>query len=144
MAELIQADWAAIGVKADIVSYEWGEYLKRSKAEDRDGAVLLGWTGDNGDPDNFLAVLLGCDGVGGSNRAQWCHKPFEDLIQKAKTITDVAERARLYERAQLVFKEQAPWATIAHSVVFMPVRNNVVDYRIDPFGGHPFYGVDLK
>jgi dipeptide transport system substrate-binding protein len=143
MAELIQADWAAVGVEAEIVSFEWGEYLKRSKAEDRDGAVLLGWTGDNGDPDNFLAVLLGCDGVGGSNRAQWCHQPFEDLIQKAKVTSDVAERTKLYEEAQLVFKEQAPWATIAHSVVFMPVRNEVKDYRIDPFGGHIFYGVDL-
>ncbi len=143
MAELIQADWAAIGVEAEIVSYEWGEYLDRSKAEDRDGAVLLGWTGDNGDPDNFLAVLLGCDGVGGSNRAQWCHQPFEDLIQKAKVTSDVAERTALYEEAQLIFKEQAPWATIAHSVVYMPVRNEVQDYRIDPFGGHIFYGVDL-
>lgn len=143
MAELIQADWAAVGVEAEIVSFEWGEYLKRSKAEDRDGAVLLGWTGDNGDPDNFLAVLLGCDGVGGSNRAQWCHQPFEDLIQKAKITSDVAERTKLYEQAQQVFKEQAPWATIAHSVVFMPVRNEVKDYRIDPFGGHIFYGVDL-
>ncbi len=144
MAELIQADWAAIGVKAEIVSYEWGEYLKRSKSKDRDGAVLLGWTGDNGDPDNFLAVLLGCDGVGGSNRAMWCHKPFEDVIQKAKIVSDSAERTRLYEEAQIIFKEQAPWATIAHSVVFVPVRKNVMDYRIDPFGGHPFYGVDLK
>ncbi|MGI9318393.1 MAG: ABC transporter substrate-binding protein [bacterium] len=143
MAELIQADWAAVGVEAEIVSFEWGEYLKRSKAEDRDGAVLLGWTGDNGDPDNFLAVLLGCDGVGGSNRAQWCHQPFEDIIQKAKVTSDVAERTKLYEEAQIVFKEQAPWATIAHSVVFMPVRKEVKDYRIDPFGGHIFYGVDL-
>jgi dipeptide transport system substrate-binding protein len=125
------------------VSFEWGEYLKRSKAEDRDGAVLLGWTGDNGDPDNFLAILLGCDGVGGSNRAQWCHQPFEDLIQKAKVTSDTAERTDLYEQAQLVFKEQAPWATIAHSVVFMPVRKEVKDYLIDPFGGHIFYGVDL-
>ncbi len=144
MAELIQADWAKVGVTAEIVSYEWGEYLKRSKDKDRDGAVLLGWTGDNGDPDNFLAVLLGCDGVGGSNRAQWCHAPFEDLIQKAKTTSDMDERIKLYEEAQLVFKEQAPWATIAHSVVFKPIRPEVVDFRIDPFGGHVFYGVDLK
>ncbi len=144
MAELIQADWAKVGVKAEIVSYEWGEYLSRSKDKNRDGAVLLGWTGDNGDPDNFLAVLLGCDGVGGSNRAQWCYKPFEDLIQKAKQVSDPAERTKLYEQAQLVFKEQAPWATIAHSVVYEPVRNEVKDYRIDPFGGHIFYGVDLK
>ena len=144
MAELIQADWAKVGVEAKIVSYEWGEYLKRSKDVKRDGAVLLGWTGDNGDPDNFLAVLLGCDAVGGSNRAQWCHQPFEDLVQKAKVTSDAAERTKLYEEAQLVFKDQAPWATIAHSVVFKPVRKEVKDFKIDPFGGHVFYGVDLQ
>jgi dipeptide transport system substrate-binding protein len=144
MAELIQADWAKVGVEADIVTYEWGEYLERSKDKNRDGAVLLGWTGDNGDPDNFLAVLLGCDGVGGSNRAQWCHKPFEDLIQQAKVVSDNDKRAELYKQAQIVFKEQAPWATIAHSVVFKPVRKEVKNFKIDPFGGHVFYGVDIE
>jgi dipeptide transport system substrate-binding protein len=144
MAELIQSDFDKIGVKVEIVSYEWGEYLKRSKAEDRDGAVLLGWTGDNGDPDNFLAVLLGCDGVGGSNRAQWCNKEFEDLIQKAKVVSDKAERTKLYEQAQVVFKREAPWATIAHSVVFKAMRKEVEGYKIDPFGGHNFYGVNIK
>ncbi len=144
MAELIQADWAAVGVEAEIVSYEWGEYLERSKAKDRDGAVLLGWTGDNGDPDNFLAVLLGCDGVGGSNRAQWCYKPFEDLIQQAKVVSDNDKRSDLYKQAQTVFKEQAPWATIAHSVVFKPIRKEVKNFKIDPFGGHVFYGVDIE
>lgn len=144
MAELIQADFSKVGVEAEIVSYEWGEYLKRSKDKDRDGAVLLGWTGDNGDPDNFLAVLLGCDAVGGANRAMWCYQPFEDLIQKAKVVSDMAERTKLYEQAQVIFKEQAPWATIAHSIVFKPIRKEVVDFKIDPFGGHVFYGVDLK
>jgi len=143
MAELIQADWKAVGVEAEIVSYEWGEYLSLSKAKDRDGAVLLGWTGDNGDPDNFLAVLLGCDGVGGSNRAEWCYKPFEDLIQQAKTVSDYDKRSDLYKQAQIVFKEQAPWATIAHSVVFKPIRKEVKNFKIDPFGGHVFYGVDI-
>mgnify|MGYP001828195714 FL=1 len=143
MAEVIQADWAKVGVNAKIVTYEWGEYLKRSKDGEHQ-TVLLGWTGDNGDPDNFLAVLLGCDAVGGANRARWCYKPFEDLIQKAKVVSDAAERTKLYEQAQLVFKEQAPWVTIAHSIVYMPVRKEVMDYKIDPFGGHIFYGVDIK
>lgn len=144
MAELIQADWAAVGVKADITSYEWGEYLKRSKDLDRDGAVLLGWTGDNGDPDNFMAVLLGCDGVEGSNRAQWCNPEFDALVNKAKVTADVAERTKLYQEAQTVFKREAPWATIAHSVVFKPVRKEVKNFKIDPFGGHVFYGVDIE
>ncbi len=144
MAELIQADFAKIGVDVEIVSYEWGEYLSRSKELNRDGAVLLGWTGDNGDPDNFLAVLLGCDGREASNRAQWCHQPFEDLILQAKQTTDQAERTKLYEDAQVIFKDQAPWATIAHSVVYMPMRNEVQGYKVHPLGGHIFYGVSVE
>ncbi|WBU54528.1 ABC transporter substrate-binding protein [Paracoccus sp. SCSIO 75233] len=143
MAEMIQADFSEIGVNAEIVSYEWGEYLERSKAEDRDGAVLLGWTGDNGDPDNFLAVLLGCDAVGDANRAQWCNEDFDGIIKQAKEESDQAERTRLYEEAQVIFKDQAPWATIAHSVVNEPISTKVQGYKIDPFGGHVFYGVSL-
>jgi len=144
-AELIQADFAKIGVKVEIVSYEWGEYLKKSTELKRDGAVILGWTGDNGDPDNFLGVLLGCAGAvdGGSNRAHWCNKDFEDLIQKAKVTADQAERTKLYEQAQVVFKEQAPWATLDHSTVFMPMGKNVTGYVMDPLGLHDFSTVDI-
>ncbi|MEK0082487.1 ABC transporter substrate-binding protein [Benzoatithermus flavus] len=144
MAELIQADWRAVGVEAEIVSYEWGEYLKRSSAGEHQ-TVLLGWTGDNGDPDNFLGTLLGCDGAhGGANRARWCYQPFDDLIQKAKRVSDMAERTKLYEQAQVVFKEEAPWVTIAHSVVYEPVRKEVEGYKVSPLGVHVFYGVDIK
>ncbi len=53
MAEMLQSDWAKIGIKQIIVSYEWGEYIKRSKGgENR--RMLIGWSGDNGDPDNWL------------------------------------------------------------------------------------------
>lgn len=143
MAELMQEDMAKIGVKAKIVTYEWGEYLKRSKAGEHQ-MVLLGWTGDNGDPDNFMHVLLGCAAAKGSNRARWCHKPFDDLLLQAKATTDQAERTKLYEQAQVIFKEEAPWFTIAHSVVSMPMSKNVEGYVMDPFGGHSFYQVDLK
>ena len=144
MAEMLQADFAKVGVDVEIVSYEWGEYLKRSSMKDRDGAVLMGWVGDNGDPDNFLSVLLSCDAVGGSNRSQWCNAEFNDLIDKAKTVSDIDERIRLYEEAQVVFKREAPWATIAHSMVSEPISVRVENYKVDPFGGHIFYGVDLK
>jgi dipeptide transport system substrate-binding protein len=143
MAELIQADFAKVGVTAEIVSYEWGEYLKRSAAKDRDGALLMGWTGDNGDPDNFLNVLLGCDGLGGTNRAQWCNKEFDDLVKKAATISDQAERTKLYEQAQAIFKDQAPWATIAHSVITVPMAKKVQGFVMDPLGHHQFNNVDV-
>ena len=72
---------------------------------------MLGWTGDNGDPDNFLDTLLGCDAVGGNNRAQWCNKDFDDLIKKAKQTADQAERTKLYEQAQVVFKQRGAVGT---------------------------------
>mgnify|MGYP001236575737 CR=1 FL=1 len=144
MAELLQADFARIGVDVDIVTYEWGEYLQRSSDPNRDGAALFGWTGDNGDPDNFFGVLLSCEGVGGANRAQWCSEEFNNLIEQARQVSDVDERTRLYEEAQVIFKREAPWATIAHSLVSEPISVRVENYKIDPLGKHNFYGVDLN
>jgi dipeptide transport system substrate-binding protein len=145
MAELIQADWAKVGVDAEIVTYEWGEYLQRSRDGEHD-TMLLGWTGDNGDPDNFMGVLLGCTAAAsGGNRARWCHEGFDSLLNQARQITDQAERTALYEEAQLIFKDEAPWVTIAHSIVFKPVRKEVTGFIVHPLGSHIFYdGVDLK
>jgi dipeptide transport system substrate-binding protein len=145
IAELMQADLIKIGVKAQIKSFEWGEYRKRAQNGEHQMAQL-GWTGDNGDPDNFLHTLLGCDAVqnSGGNIAKFCYKPFDDLVVKAKTVTDQAERTELYRKAQVVFKEQAPWFTIAHAVQLVPVRDEVIDFKLSPFGRHTFYGVDIK
>jgi len=142
-AELMQSDFAKVGVKVEIVSYEWAEYLDKSKAKDRDGAVILGWTGDNGDPDNFLDTLLGCNAVGGNNRAQWCNQEFDALVKKAKETSDPAERTKLYEEAQVVFKREAPWATIDHSLSVVPMRKNVEGFVQSPLGDFAFDGVDI-
>jgi dipeptide transport system substrate-binding protein len=145
IAELAQADLAKVGVTAKIVSYEWGEYRKRAQNGEHMMAQL-GWTGDNGDPDNFLHTLLGCDSAktNGSNIAKFCHQPFEDVVVKAKRVSDQAQRAELYKQAQRIFHEEAPWFVVAHSVQYKPVRKEVVDFKLSPFGRHAFYGVDLK
>ncbi|WP_423206935.1 ABC transporter substrate-binding protein [Paracoccus yeei] len=144
-AELIQNDFSKIGVKVDIVSYEWGEYLKKSMEEGRKGAVILGWTGDNGDPDNFLSVLLSCAAAtpGGANRAYWCNQEFSDIIAKAKTTSDHAERVKLYEQAQVIFKQDEPWATLAHSTQYVPMRKEVTGFVQSPLGDYTFETVDL-
>ena len=144
MAVMIQQDLARIGVTVEIVTYEWAEYLARSKTVDRDGAMLFGFTGDNGDPDNFLSVPLGCAGVGGTNRANWCNPQFDALLKKAAMIVDMDERAKLYDEAQKIFKQEVPWVTIAHSVVSIPMRDRVMNYVMDPFDHHDFSSVDIR
>ncbi|MGJ7614388.1 MULTISPECIES: ABC transporter substrate-binding protein [unclassified Variovorax] len=146
IAELMQADLAKINVKAEIKSFEWGEYRKRLQAGEHQMG-MMGWTGDNGDPDNFLYTLLGCasaKSASGSNVSKFCYQPYEDLVVKAKSTTRQADRDALYKKAQVIFKEQAPWFTIAHAVQLKPVRKEVVDFKLSPFGRHTFYGVDMK
>lgn len=144
MAELIQADWEKVGIKTKLLTYEWGEYRKRSKTGEQH-AMMFGWSGDNGDPDNFFVPLLGCSAVkGGGNVARWCNKDFEDLIQKAKGVTKQADRAALYEKAQVILKDEAPWITLAHSVRFDPVRKEVSGYKMDATAHHYFHKVDIS
>ncbi|ATM88087.1 ABC transporter substrate-binding protein [Yersinia massiliensis] len=143
MAEMIQSDWAKVGVKAKIVTYEWGEYLKRAKDGEHE-TVMMGWTGDNGDPDNFFATLFSCDAAKqGSNYSKWCYKPFEDVIQPARAESDHDKRVALYKQAQVVMHDQAPALIVAHSTVYEPVRKEVKGYVVDPLGKHHFENVSL-
>jgi len=144
MAEMIQNDWAKIGVKAKIVTYEWGEYLKRAKAGEHQ-TVMMGWTGDNGDPDNFFATLFSCAAAkDGSNYSRWCYKPFEDQIQPARAEADHNKRIEYYKQAQVVMHDQAPALIIAHSTVYEPVSKKVSGYVVDPLGKHHFENVDIQ
>lgn len=143
MAEMLQSDWAKIGIKAKIVSYEWGEYIKRSKGGEQ-GAMLIGWSGDNGDPDNWLGTLYGCDAMDGNNFSKWCYKPYDDLIKQAKATSDQAKRTELYQKAQHILKEQVPITPIAHSTVYQPMSDKVKGFKISPFALNSFYGVSVE
>lgn len=144
IAEMMQSDLAKLGINAKLVTYEWGEYRKRMQQGEHITGQL-GWTGDNGDPDNFF-FLRGCSAArpGGQNLSKWCNKEFDDRLKKAAAMSDNKERAKLYEEMQLIQKEDAPDMTIAHSIVYEPMRKEVTGYKMSPFNRHEFYGVDMK
>ncbi len=145
VAELMQADLAKVGVRARIVSYEWGEYRKRLQAGEAPMAEM-GWTGDNGDPDNFFTPNASCAAarMGGGSVSKWCNKAFDALIQQAAQLPDQAARAKLYEQAQVVMHDEAPFFLIAHSVTFQPLRREVTGFVMSPLGVHSFDQVDLQ
>ncbi|ALU62243.1 peptide ABC transporter substrate-binding protein [Pseudomonas syringae pv. lapsa] len=142
MAEMLQADWAKVGIKVKIVSYEWGEYLKRTKNGEHD-ISLIGWTGDNGDPDNWLGTLYSCAAIGGNNYSMWCDEKYDQLVKAAVATTDRAKRTDLYQQAQRYLKEQVPITPVAHSTVNQPLRAEVRDFHVSPFGRNNFSGVSI-
>ena len=144
IAEMMQADLAKIGVNAKLVTFEWGEYRKRMQQGEHTTG-MLGWTGDNGDPDNFF-FLRGCEAArpGGQNLSKWCNKAFDERLEKARTIADVKERSKLYQEMQVIEHDDAPDVKIAHSIVYEAMRKEVSGYKQSPFGSHQFNGVELK
>ncbi|GLS23298.1 ABC transporter substrate-binding protein [Labrys miyagiensis] len=145
MGELMQADLAKVGINAKLVTYEWGDYRKRLQNGE---ATLpqMGWTGDNGDPDNFF-FLFACDSSGkpvSQNYPRWCNKDYNDLLEKGRASFDNAERVKIYQQMQQITHDEVPYLNVAHSLVFNVTRSNVVGYKVSPLGRAEFHETDLK
>jgi peptide/nickel transport system substrate-binding protein len=125
-------DLKKVGINANVTSYDWGTYLKRQREQPDDMDMFqLGWTGDNGDPDNFLAVLF--DGMASpAIRTQWKNQRYHDLMQQGKQTIDQAKRAEIYKEAQQLMYDEVPVVTVAHSTVIWPMRNNVMNFKLHP------------
>jgi peptide/nickel transport system substrate-binding protein/dipeptide transport system substrate-binding protein len=141
MAQLIQQDWAKIGVRAHIKTYEWGEYLKRANNGEHN-VYMSGWSGETGDADDFLTPNLSC--ATNKSGIKFCNAEFEKLIDEARATPDTKKRIALYEKAQEIFKRERPWITMAHSTVYIPIRKDVVGFKMAPNGSVDFEGVYRK
>lgn len=143
-AEMIRENWLEIGVTATVVTATGRDFIKQTMVGQHD-AALFGWIGETLDRSQFLAPILGCDAVGsGANRSNWCNENYDRLLQEAARAKSPGERETLYDLAQEILDEEVPVLPIAHSISFTPMRNEVVNYRPSPLGGHYFYGVDLE
>lgn len=107
--------------------------------------VSAGWAGDNGDPDNFLTPMLSCEAAkNGENYARWCNEKFQALIDQARATVNPEERIKLYEQAQVIFNQDQPWISMAHTRMFTAMRNNVEGYVISPLTTNNFATTQVK
>jgi len=135
MAKLIQSDLQQIGIRVNIVSYEWVTFLRKlSRGEHQ--SVLLGWSADHPDPDNFFSPLLSCASAEtGSNRAFWCNQDFDDILSDALLTTNPVQRKAFYRQAMAIVKEEIPLLPIAHSKRYQAKANYITGKSLDSFGG---------
>ncbi|WP_322043811.1 ABC transporter substrate-binding protein [Paraburkholderia sp. J67] len=143
-AELLQADFAKIGVKAEIKVIEWGELIKEAKQGQHD-TLFMGWAGDNGDPDNYLSPLFSCNAVqSGINFARFCDPQLDKLIAEGKATTDQAKRVKLYDAAQKIIHDQALWIPLGYPTASAITRTTVSGYQVSPFGRQNFGAVTVQ
>ena len=138
MAQMIQADWARVGVKARIVTYEWGEYLKRANAGEH-FVYMSGWSSDIAEADEFLTPNLTCPASRGG--IKFCNKDFDALVDGARAEADEPKRLLMFEKAQEIFKRERPWMPMAHASIYIPVRKDVQGFVMSPNGSVDFEDV---
>jgi peptide/nickel transport system substrate-binding protein len=130
IAEAIQADLKAVGIDAEIITMDWATYLAKTRDGEQD-MYMLGWTGDNGDPDNFLYWFFGQK----ETRSRYYNTKAAQLTGKAQAVFDQEERARLYRDAQIVLKEDTANMPIAHTTPPLAAKKTVKGYIPHATGG---------
>ncbi|MBA2692076.1 MAG: ABC transporter substrate-binding protein [Rubrobacter sp.] len=145
VAQAMQNDLEEVGINVELVTREWGTYLDETGRGEHD-MCILGWTGDNGDPDNFLNVLLSSRGAtetDAQNVAYYQNPELDEILDNAAETIDEDERRELYAEAQQIIYEDAPWAPIEYAEPPLGFQANVSGYEPSPTGGEGFNSVQL-
>ncbi|WP_369410401.1 ABC transporter substrate-binding protein [Neiella litorisoli] len=144
MALLIQDNLRQIGVHAHLVNKDWNAF-RSGLSKGAHDTVLIGWTADNADPDNFFRPLLSCQAkLAGTNRAMWCDKYYDRLIDLARQSTSFEQRQQLYSQAQSYLAEQMPVVPIAHGMRTQATGLHVNGLNVSPFGGIDFSSASIE
>ena len=143
VAEVIQKNLEDVGIPSKIVTFEWATYLDKAKDGEAD-AFMLGWTGDNGDADNFIYTLLDKDNIGSNNYAYYSNDEVHDLLIKAQSETDENVRNDLYKKAQEIIHDDAPWVPLAHSTPLLAAKVGVKGFVPHPTGSDKLDNVSIE
>ena len=141
MAELIQRYLSDVGINVNIVTYDWTTF-RRHLREGLHDSVLIGWSADNGDPDNFYRPLLSCGAIpSGTNRAMWCNERYDELLNQALETEDLAKRKAIYMQVNALLNKELPIVPIAHAFRYQAYRKELKGMQINPYGSIRFGGV---
>ncbi|MFJ7726809.1 ABC transporter substrate-binding protein [Neobacillus sp. NPDC097160] len=146
MVEAMKTSLEKIGINVKVVSYEWAAYIDQIRNGEH-SIGLIGWVGDNGDPDNFLYSMLSKNNaVKGSaqNHTFYQNDEVSELLLKAKSVMDQSERAEIYKKVQKLAHDDAPSVPLVEVKEPVVTANYVKGYFPHPTGAENMYEVDIQ
>jgi peptide/nickel transport system substrate-binding protein len=139
IATAMQADLAKVGVNAQIETQEWITYLAavQSGLDDINGKQYgmcqMSWMNPVADPGLYVEYVSAGQGDNlGLNLSYYDNPEYNTLLADARLITDQDERAALYQQAQRIFADDAPWLFMFHSNFVTAARKNVQGIVLSP------------
>jgi ABC-type dipeptide transport system, periplasmic component len=120
IAQAIQQDLAAIGIKAEVRALAQGNVIAAGGTEGEAPMIWSGgmaWIADFPDPSNFYGPILGCAGAvqGGWNWSWYCNEDLDKRAVEADSISDpakTAERQALWSKIYTDIMADAPWVPV--------------------------------
>ena len=132
LAVAVQGYLRRVGIEADVRRMDMGAFLSTVRSGKYDGLRMGGWTGDNGDPDNFAGALFASKEIPIGNSAHYRNADVDRLLAEAARTVDHDKRVQLYYDIQKRIMDDAPWIFINSVLQVRAVRKNVQGYRLNP------------
>jgi peptide/nickel transport system substrate-binding protein len=140
-----QSYLAEIGIEAELVNIgDWAVYLDQRANGELLGLYQLGWTGDNGDPDNFVGYFFTGTEVPKPSEGFYQNTEVDALLDRARVSTITEERDAIYKQVEQMLADEAARVFIAHSVVPLAFRDSVATYFPSPLGTELFKDVVMN
>ncbi|MCW8129083.1 MAG: ABC transporter substrate-binding protein [Planctomycetota bacterium] len=146
IVQALQQDMEKIGVPVELQARDWNAFL--SQVDDNPQPMyVLGWVADYGDPDNFLFVLFHTKQWGeAGNNTRFSNPKVDELVEKARGLAAMTDRAPLYHEAESIILDEMPWVPTYHVRNVVLLRKEVKGIRehITPFDtGTEFPQIDF-
>lgn len=141
----IAADWAKAGINVNQQTVDWATYLNK-RTNGQMPLYMLGWTGDNGDPDNFVCYFFCLDAKDTPKAMEgfFQDKEVSDVLKKAAALTVQADRAKLYQQAEQMIRDRVLRVFIANNQPPLALLSNVDGYIANPTSTEFFNTVVVK
>ena len=141
IAEAIAADLAKVGITVQLQTTDWTVYLDKRK-NGQLPLYMLGWTGDNGDPDNFVCYFFCFPGA--SREGFYANPGLTEVLMEAQKLIVQDKRAPLYRKAEQLIHDDVSRVFIANNQPPLAFSKKVKGYVPNPTGVEFFNSVQLQ
>jgi peptide/nickel transport system substrate-binding protein len=134
VARMIAQNLREIGMEVEVVVNDMDTHIRATSNGDHD-LCLLGWSGDNGDPDNFLYILFDSDNTEpgqARNLSFFRDGQLDGILRWGQESLDRPTREKYYLEAQRIIAAKVPWVPLAHAEVVVAERRGLSGVRFPP------------
>ncbi|MFC1959667.1 ABC transporter substrate-binding protein [Chloroflexota bacterium] len=143
IGQAMSADLAGIGINVELNNGgDWATFLDMRRNGELTGLYQLGWTGDNGDPDNFSGYFFKNCGI--AREGYFDFPEICDLLTEAGNGVSQDVREPLYQQADAMLAAEAARISVAHTGVPLIFSSAVSGYVANPLGNEFFKLITME